>query len=293
MWGRVLLATVLMLPGGIGVLPVRAARVTSPAVRETAGEVYGPARTAPVKAPELESKEITRRLDAFLAGRAGPVTATVRDLVTGRIYRYHRHERLITASAAKALILMALLRKTPWRELDRAARHDADIMIRYSDNHAADRLWTRIGGAAGFSRAAKAFGLRHTQGVPGDCLDLFCWGITKTSADDQVRLMSALVSKKSPLPAKDRERVLTLMRGVADGQNWGVRAGACKGDQVALKNGWLKRVSTKRWAVVSTGLIGRRFAVAVLSEGSADVGDGIATVEGVVTRILRSFRKCG
>jgi hypothetical protein len=44
--------------------------------------------------------------------------------------------------------------------------------------------------------------------------------------------------------------------------------------------------------VVSVGVIERRFAVAVLTEGSVNVGDGISTVEGVVTRVLPSFRKC-
>ncbi|MFI6298336.1 serine hydrolase [Nonomuraea sp. NPDC050790] len=249
-------------------------------------------RATRAKPPKLDPKAITKRLDRYLASRPGPVTATVKDLITGRVYRYRKNERLITASTAKALILMALLRKIPWRKLDKATRHDADIMIRHSDNHAADRLWTRIGGAAGFTKAARKFGLRHTSGVAGDCLDLYCWGITRTSADDQVKLMNALVSKKSPLPAKERERVLKLMGGVVDGQDWGVSAGACEGQPTALKNGWLKRVSTKRWAVVSVGLIGRRYAVAVLTEGSAQAGDGIATVEGVVTRILRSFRKC-
>ena len=103
----------------------------------------------------------------------------VEDLTTGRLYRYHRNERLITASTAKVQILMALLLKTSWHKLSKATRRDADLMIRYSDNHAADRLWLRIGGAVGFTKAGKKFGLRHTQGVPGDCVDLYCWGITE------------------------------------------------------------------------------------------------------------------
>ncbi|MFC7592861.1 hypothetical protein ACFQYP_61015 [Nonomuraea antimicrobica] len=64
---------------------------------------------------------------------------------------------------------------------------------------------------------------------------------------------------------------------------------------MALKNGWLKRVSTKRWATISVGLIrsdGRDYAVAVLTEGSPEVGYGIATVEGVAKRIMQDFRKC-
>ncbi|MFI7466472.1 serine hydrolase [Nonomuraea sp. NPDC049646] len=254
-----------------------------------------PKAVKPKAVKPVPTKKITERLDRFLAGRPGPVTAMVKDLTTGRVYRYHPGERLITASTAKVQILMALLLGTPWRELPESVRHDAELMIRYSDNHAADRLWLRIGGAAGFTGAGRRFGLKHTRGVPGDCVDLYCWGITETSVDDQVRLMKALVSGKSPLKAKERARVLRLMGAVVRGQDWGVSAAACAGERVRLKNGWLKRVSNGRWATVSVGLIrgrGHDYAVAVLTEGSAEVGDGIATVEGVAARIMRDFRKC-
>ncbi|MEV0197481.1 serine hydrolase [Nonomuraea sp. NPDC050691] len=252
------------------------------------------------KAAPVPAKTLTKQLDRYLAGRSGPVTAMVRDLTDGRLYRYHRDERLITASSAKVQILMALLLRTPWRKLPTAVRRDADLMIRYSDNHAADRLWSRIGGPDGFTRAGRAFGLRHTSGVPGRCVDLYCWGITPTSAEDQVRLVRALVSDRSPLPEKDREQVLRLMGRVVAGQDWGISAAACGRDRVALKNGWLKRVSTKRWAVVTVGLIrgrgkgaaGHDYAVAVLSEGAAEVGYGIATVEGVAKRVMKAFRTC-
>ncbi|MEV4087903.1 serine hydrolase [Nonomuraea fuscirosea] len=220
----------------------------------------------------------------------------VKDLATGRVYRYHAGERLITASTAKVQILMALLLRTPWKKVPAEVKRDAERMIRYSDNHAADRLWTRIGGAEGFNRAGRRLGLKHTVGVPGQCVDLYCWGITRTSVDDQVRLMTALVSGKSPLRAGDRAHVRRLMGAVVDGQNWGVSAAACDGERVALKNGWLKRVSTKRWATISVGLIrdgdGRDYALAVLTEGSSEVEAGIATVEGVVERIMRDFRDC-
>ncbi|WP_020544195.1 serine hydrolase [Nonomuraea coxensis] len=244
----------------------------------------------------ISPKRIGRRLDRYLAGRrSGPVTAMVKDLTSGRLYRYHPGERLITASSSKVLILMALLLKTPWKKLPGGVRRDAEQMIRASDNHAADRLWLRIGGASGLTKAARRFGLKHTTGVPGSCVDLYCWGITRTSVDDQIRLMSALVSPRSPLKAGERSRVLDLMGAVVDGQDWGLSAAACRGERVALKNGWLKRVSTGRWAVVTVGLIsgdGHDYAVAVLSEGSPDVGHGIATVEGVARQIMREFRRC-
>ncbi|WP_245765600.1 serine hydrolase [Nonomuraea jiangxiensis] len=245
--------------------------------------------------PPIPAKEIGKRLDRYLAGRPGPVSAMVKDLATGRVYRYHPGERMITASSAKVQILLALLLRTPWKKLPKAVRHDAEQMIRYSDNHAADRLWLRIGGATGFTEAGRRFGLKHTHGVPGSCVDLYCWGITRTSAEDQVRLMQALVSRKSPLSKKERDQVLRLMGTVVDGQDWGVSAAACGGDRVALKNGWLKRVSNKLWATISVGLVrsdGHDYAIAVLTEGSPEVGYGIATVEGVVQRIMQSFRKC-
>ncbi|WP_246064297.1 serine hydrolase [Nonomuraea longispora] len=245
--------------------------------------------------PPIPAGKITERLDRYLRGRSGPVAAMVKELQTGRVYRYHPRERLITASTAKVQILMALLLDTPWKQLPAAVRHDADLMIRYSDNHAADRLWLSIGGAAGFTRAGKKLGLRHTQGVPGECVDLYCWAITRTSVEDQIRLMQALVSGKSPLRAEDREKVLDLMGRVVDGQDWGISAATCKGERAALKNGWLRRVSDKRWAMISVGLIrgdGRDYAVAVLTEGSPEVGQGIETVEGVAERIMRDFRRC-
>ncbi|WP_328808189.1 serine hydrolase [Nonomuraea antri] len=252
-----------LLPGPERPEPV-AAFVPFPAVPADAGArrpvplERARTSTAAPKSPvrKIPAKEITRRLDRYLAARPGPVTAMVKDLTTGRLYRYHRSTRLITASTAKVQILMALLLRTPWRKLPKDVRRDAEIMIRYSDNHAADRLWLRVGGAPGFTKAGRRFGLRHTQGIPGDCVDLYCWGITPTSAEDQVRLLAALARPKSPLKAADRERVLKLMSEVVAGQDWGVSA------------------------------------VAVLTENSPEVGYGIATVEGIVERIMPSFRKC-
>ncbi|TDD35229.1 serine hydrolase [Nonomuraea terrae] len=271
-------------------VPVRVVRVV-PQARQPAVEQV--ARREAV--PRVPAARISGRLDRYLAGRPGQVTAMVKDLATGRVYRYHGGERLITASTAKAQILMALLLRTRWKKLPESVRRDAELMIRHSDNHAADRLWLRIGGPAGFNEAGRKLGLKHTRGVPGTCVDLYCWGITPTSVDDQVRLMTALVSEKSPLRAGDRAQVRRLMGAVVDGQDWGVSAAACPGERVALKNGWLRRVSNKRWAVISVGLIsgdGRDYAVAVLTEGSPEVGYGIATVEGVAERIMREFRRC-
>jgi beta-lactamase class A len=221
------------------------------------------------------------------------VTAAVVDLTTGRRFRYRRSLQLPTASTAKIDILMALLLRTPWNELSRRVRDDAEQMIRFSDNYAADRLYERIGMEDGLARANRKLGLKRTYAPAGTCVDLYCWGITQTTVGDQIRLIKQLVSDSSPLPEPERGQVLKLMERVTPGQRWGVSAAGCPGDQVMLKNGWLHHVANGRWAVVSVGLIrghGHDYAVAVLTEDSLSMGSGIAKVQGVAKRVLAAFR---
>jgi hypothetical protein len=249
--------------------------------------------TPPLGASEVPGTELTRALDRFLGAHGDDVTAAVRDLATGRAYHYHADLQLPTASTSKVDILMALLLRTPWRELDARARRDADRMIRLSDNDAADRLYERIGLEAGLAEANRRFGLERTYAPPGRCVDLYCWGITRTTAEDQLRLLTALSTEASPLAAEDRGQVLRLMGEVIPEQSWGISAAACDGDRVALKNGWLRRVSNGRWVVVSAGLIsgrGHDYAVAVLTEDNGSMGAGVLRVEGTAERMLSAFR---
>lgn len=250
-------------------------------------------RAATPQPPRIDAARLTGILDRRFAGWPGRITATVADLTTGRTFRYRRHERMITASTVKVEILMGLLLTTRWRHLDAELRRMADVMIRASDNRATDRLWEHLGYAAGLNRVSWALGLRHTGAVDGICVDLYCWGVVRTTADDQVRLMRVLALGGGPLAAADRAAVLSLMRRVLPGQRWGVSAGACPGETVAVKNGWLRRVHNRLWVIDSVGLIigrGHRYAIAVLSEGSHTMAEGVARVEHVTRTIMAAFR---
>ncbi|MFS1305141.1 serine hydrolase [Streptosporangium longisporum] len=250
-------------------------------------------RVPDAEPPRFHAGRLSRRLDAFLAAYGGRTTLSVRDLTTGRHYRYHRALRLPTASASKIGILAALLLETRWRDLDRRARSDARKMIRFSDNGAADRLYERIGLENGLDVANRRLGLRRTRTPGGRCVNLYCWGITQTTAEDQTRLVRALATDRSPLEPATRRRVLGLMERVTPDQKWGISAGACEGDRVALKNGWLRHVANGRWVVVSAGLIrghGHDYAVAVLTGDGLSMGAGIAKIEGVVERVMAAFR---
>jgi beta-lactamase class A len=255
------------------------------------------ATPTPTPTPEpraLDGKHLTRELDRYLHGR--PVSFVMRDLTTGATYRYHPKERFVTASTAKVDILMTLLRQKQKRHegLSSTERSLADSAIRYSDNKAADRLWELVGGPGGVAAANRGFGLRNTRTSGGMCLDLYCWGITDTNAEEQIRLLSNLVREDSPLSAKNRAYVLGLMSRVIKEQAWGVSAAARPGDKVALKNGWQRRLAHGGlWAINSIGRVrtdGHDFLIAILSDHHPTTGAGIMMIEHVIELAAREFR---
>jgi len=150
-------------------------------------------------------------------------------------------------------------------------------MITQSDNDAASTLWAEIGDADGLSAANRVFGLTSTD--PGD--DGY-WGLTTTTAADQVRLLDAIANPSGPLGSASAT-LLTLMGQVVSDQDWGVSAAARTGEKTILKNGWLSLDSDDGlWEVNSIGRItgnGTDVTIAILSDGSSDLDDGIALVE--------------
>ncbi|MFF8649317.1 serine hydrolase [Streptomyces griseoluteus] len=188
-----------------------------------------------------------------------------------------------TASIVKVDILATLLLRAQdaGRPLTARERALAEPMIRNSDNAATNALWREIGGAAGLEAANKRMGLTSTKGGPGPK-----WGLTQTTASDQIRLLlcvfggAATSESNSPLNQDSQVYVRALMTRVASDQAWGVSAAS--GSDHALKNGWLQRTASGLWDVNSVGRVtvnGHRYLVAVLSDGSSSMNDGISVVE--------------
>ncbi|MGJ5749150.1 beta-lactamase class A [Streptomyces puniciscabiei] len=232
-----------------------------------------PAAAAPARAASPRATAAALDLDA--AGRT-PV-------VHGEDTAYD------TASIVKIDILAALLLQAQdaGRQLTAAERGHAEPMIERSDNTAADALWREIGQASGLAAANKRLGLTSTTGGPG-----VKWGLTRTTASDQIRMLRAVfdghatgtsgVTRKSALNARSRTYIRGLMGKVIPEQTWGVSAAGASGSARALKNGWLQRNTTGLWDVNSVGQVtvkGHRRLVAVLSNGSASMSDGISLVE--------------
>ncbi|MBL1082507.1 serine hydrolase [Streptomyces actinomycinicus] len=227
-----------------------------------------PAAAAPVPAPG-----------------AAHATAAVLDLDGGgRTPVIHGEDRTYdTASIVKVDILAALLLRAQdaGRPLTAEERKRAEPMIRRSDNAAANALWREIGRAPGLAKANKRLGLTSTTGGPGAK-----WGLTRTTAGDQIRLLRAVFDTRGTEPAaldaESRAYIRGLMSHVAPEQTWGVPAAGAKGSPRVLKNGWLQRNTTGLWDVNSIGEVtvkGHRCLVAVLSNGSASMSDGVSLVE--------------
>jgi len=252
--------------------------------------------TSALAAAQPGATHCSTRLDTRLANfahrhRGVTLSVAVRDLTTGAGYGYRRHAQERTASIVKVEILEALLH-TYRRGLPSGLAAVATAMIERSDNSAAERLYRRVGRAAGLRTFGRLAGLRETAPAaatgPG-----YAWGLTLTSASDQVRLLALLTRRNTLLTDVNRQFALRLMRHLVSSQRWGVTSGV--GDsRVALKNGWLPlRDWSSNWQINSIGVVHggvRDYLIAIESHGADTMSDGVAIVEQVSRLVARA---CG
>ncbi|MFD5592448.1 serine hydrolase [Streptomyces griseorubiginosus] len=193
-----------------------------------------------------------------------------------------------TASIVKVDILAALLLRHQEAGTSLSAREKAyaTSMIENSDNASASALWDAIGKAAGLDAANKTFGLTGTEGGDGAL-----WGLTQTTAADQLTLLQQVFGDDSALSQASRSYLQGLMGQIEADQRWGVSAVA-DGSGFALKNGWLPRSTTGLWDVNSIGRVtvdGHAYLVAVLSNGNSTQAEGISLVEAAAKAAVSVF----
>ncbi|WP_165985696.1 serine hydrolase [Streptomyces sp. YIM 98790] len=227
----------------------------------------------------------------LLEGTTARLGVAVHDPRTGRTAGYGG-AHFDTASIVKVNIVAALLltAQDEGRELTRTELAEASAAIRYSDNPATDALWQRLGGERGLDAANARLGLTDTRGG-GDGH----WGLTQTTAADQITLLRAVFGTPSPLTAASRELLQELMGDVVADQRWGISAAAGAGAEgpVEIKNGWLPRSQTLLWDVNSIGRVtvdGKPYLVAVLSDGHASWDSGRTVVEEAARAAVRALR---
>ena len=268
-------------PGRAGRRPQGAATV-SPAGPAGAGALAAPPTAHPSPPPAQTCPAhaaLVAALAPVLRHRTGQLAVGVTDLTTRVTAAYHPYQAFHTASIVKADILATLLLQLQRQHagLSLGEQDLATAMIEESDNAAAQALWDIIGATPGLAAGDQVLRLRHT--VPG--VDGY-WGLTSTTVPDQLRLLSALTSHRSPLTAASRRYELGLMRSVETGQNWGVPAAAGRGTQYAVKNGWMPDGPLGLWDINSIGVVshhGQRLLIAVLSGDQPSEQGGIDQVQ--------------
>ncbi|MEV0172384.1 serine hydrolase [Streptomyces sp. NPDC050803] len=216
------------------------------------------------------------------------VSVAVLDLESGESASYGDGS-FDTASIVKVDVLATLLLQAQdeGRQLTSAEREYAAAMIENSDNASTSVLWETIGRAEGLAAANERFGLTSTEGGDG-----LLWGLTQTTATDQLTLLQQVFGEDSELNEDSRSYLQELMGQIAADQQWGVSA-AADGSAWALKNGWLPRSTTGLWDVNSIGRVttedGRDFLVTVLSDGNTTKAAGVSMVEAAARAAVSVF----
>ncbi|MGW1406853.1 serine hydrolase [Streptomyces sp. NPDC002403] len=181
-----------------------------------------------------------------------------------------------TASIVKVDMVAALLLiAQDERRALTAVEHDrATAVIERSDNASATALLRAVGGPEALDAAHARLGLTGTRTA-------HAWGLTRTTAEDQLALLRSVFGMDSELSEDSRAYLGGLMERVGAGQRWGVSAA---GRDCALKNGWMPRTTTGLWDINSIGRVragARTCLLAVLSDGHRTKESGIALVEAV------------
>ncbi|GIF05118.1 serine hydrolase [Actinoplanes siamensis] len=254
-----------------------------------------PSPTGP--SPEELAKAERAKREKALTTALKKLTATspefsvaVQDKKTGETYAYRGDEHYDTASIVKAQVLACMLLKDQDAGRDPSASEMAlaKPMIQLSDNDATTSLFSRIGGKAAVTKCNKRLGLTDTVVNSS-------WGLTRTTADDQIKLLSELVDTGGPLDADSRKTAFKLMNTVDAAQDWGVPAVARSGETFTVKNGWDTRSADGGlWAINTIGRVTGGddvdVSVAVLSHNNKSMESGKALVE-KVAKLTRQYLK--
>lgn len=189
-------------------------------------------------------------------------------------------ELYISASAIKVAILEALLLKTQEEDREMTADEErlASAMITISDNEATTALFRRVGGKEAMEGFYRSIGATTTANNVDSS-----WGLTKTTAADQLLVVRLFADENDLLTDENRAIVETMLEGVVETQRWGIPAGVRDDSTALVKNGWLPYANT--WHVNSIGHVkssDHDYAIAVLATDVDTEAAGRAIVEGLV-----------
>jgi hypothetical protein len=229
------------------------------------------------------------------ATKAGAtISMMVHDRVTEQTISNGSNASLAIASVAKLFIADDLLAQeaTGQAQLSADDRQALDVMLRSSDDSAAENFWNRGGGNAIITRVAARYGLASTT-PPYDGH----WWNTMSTTSDLVRYYDMLLDGTGGLPP---EKVGVIVNNLAqstpqgdDGypQRFGIPDGLYA-ESVAVKQGWMCCWDGSDWMHLSSGVIGsdHRYIMVIGSLQSSDDATARDTITDAVKTIFPGGR---
>lgn len=226
--------------------------------------------------------ERQRQATAEAAEAGADLTVAVLDRNTGQLVTNGNGMTMAIASVVKLFIADDLLLQVSRGEatLSPEDRKSLDVMLRASDDSAAEVFWNRSGGSAIIDRVVARYGLGSTRS-PFDGR----WFNTTSTATDLVRYYDMLLAGTGGLPPEQTGIIVsnlaastpTAPDGMVPGGVYPQRFGIPEGlyaEPVAVKQGWMCCIGSD-WMHLSTGVIGptRRYVMVIgsMQAGSDDV----------------------
>ncbi|MEZ0366679.1 hypothetical protein ACAG26_23685 [Mycobacterium sp. pUA109] len=258
-------------------------------VTPMATALNGPGVPAGQATPDLDG--LPARIEqatADAAAQGAAISAAVLDRATGQLISNNPSHSIATASVAKLFIADDLLlhESDGAAELSPEERAELDVMLRSSDDNAAEKFWNAGGGDAIITRVATRYGLAAT--TPGS--DGRWWNTISTAAD-LARYYDMLLDGAGGLP---RERASIIMTDLAhstaagiDGypQRFGIPEGLYA-EPVAVKQGWMCCIGAD-WMHLSTGVVGSDHRYVVVVESLQPSDD--ATARQTITQAVKTM----
>ncbi|EHB45279.1 beta-lactamase [Mycolicibacterium rhodesiae JS60] len=235
-----------------------------------------------------------REAAAEAAQDGADISFTVLDRNTGRTVSGGDGAPFPIASVSKLFIADDLLLQVAkgQRQMTPEERQSFDVMLRSSDDSAAEVFWGEGGGSSIVGRVSSRYGLRSTS-APYDGN----WWNTMSTTADLVRYYDMLLDGAGGLPADQAALILgDLSRSTPTGvdgypQGFGIPDGLFA-EPVAVKQGWMCCWNGGNWLHMTTGVIGadHRFVMAMASLQPVDDATARATLTQAVKTMFPGGR---
>jgi CubicO group peptidase (beta-lactamase class C family) len=223
-----------------------------------------------------------RQATADAAKSGAKIETVVLDRDTGQTVANGANTPFPIASVAKLFIADDLLLQESQGKttLSAADRASLDVMLRSSDDGAAQNFWNRSGGNAVIARVKARYGLGGTT-APWNGH----WDVTTSTASDLVHYYDMLLNGTGGLPPEQANVIIgDLAQSTPTGtdgypQRFGLPEGLYA-EPVAVKQGWFCCWNGANQLHVSTGIIGpeHRYVMVISSLDPTDAADARATM---------------